>query len=197
LAHELASATGSSPAPGAERDLGLELAKALGASVHRVLERTSAGEITLALANARARARDLDLDRDRTLAIALRPVLAIARASQRDVAAISSEGAAEVHRSPSAPTAAVRAEREDALRLIERAFAVVEARAPRGPAGDEIAARALIQELYGWLRLVAARKAGSMPAWEGIRLVRERPFMEPRARMRRPRSHFDAAWSSG
>jgi hypothetical protein len=34
--------------------------------------------------------------------------------------------------------------------------------------------RQIVQEAYWWLQLVLAREAGELPAWEGIRLVRER-----------------------
>lgn len=191
-------ASAASTASVVERDLGLELANALGASVERILRRTSAGELTLALANARARARDLDLDRDRTLAIALRPIVAIARSWKRgrpDHAV--SEGMIGDHPSPTTPTEATRAERDTAMQLIARAFSRVEARSPRGATGDRTGAREAMLELYGWLHLVAARKEGSMPAWEGIRLVRERPFVEPRARLRPRGSRLNAVSSSG
>jgi hypothetical protein len=205
-AASIASAASSASAASAvERDLGLELAKALGASVCRILQRTSAGEVTLALANARARARELDLDQDRTLAIALRPILAIARSWKHGGAGNAiSHGMAGDHSSyeltsapPTTPTASTRAERDDAMQLVARAFTMVEARAPRGAAGDGAGAREAMLELFGWLRLVAARKDGSMPAWEGIRLVRERPFVEPRARLRNPESRLHAVSSGG
>ena len=188
----------STASTASERDLGLELATALGVSVDRLLRRTSAGEVTLALANARARARDLDLDRDRTLAIALRPIVAIARSWKRgrpDHAV--SEGMTGNHPSPTNPTAAIRAERDEAMQLVARAFVMVEARSPRDATGDGTGAREAMLELFGWLRLVAARKDGNMPAWEGIRLVRERPFVEPRARLRRSGSRLNVVSSSG
>jgi hypothetical protein len=196
-ASNIASVSNIASAPN-ERELGLELATALGVSVDRLLRRTSAGEVTLALANARARARDLDLDRDRTLAIALRPIVAIARSWKRGRPGHAvSEGMTGNHPSPTNPTAAIRTERDEAMQLVARAFVMVEARSPRDATGDGTGAREAMLELFGWLRLVAARKDGNMPAWEGIRLVRERPFVEPRARLRRSGSRLNVVSSSG
>jgi hypothetical protein len=41
----------------------------------------------------------------------------------------------------------------------------------RPPYAEE---RQIVQEAYWWLQIVLAREAGELPAWEAIRLVRER-----------------------
>ena len=44
----------------------------------------------------------------------------------------------------------------------------------REPAGDSIRKqKQSVLDLYWWLRIVIARETGELPAWEGIRFVRE------------------------
>ncbi len=154
----------------------LSLGEALGAvvpkaAVIQALERVGAriGQRALlrALAYARARARDLGLDEDQTLAVALRPVFdwlhAGTSARQSGEGELLSEGELEE-------------ERSEELALIEHSWLSARGRSWRSPTGRVAAALSLMQSLVYWCLAIRERKRGALRAWEGIRIVRERPL---------------------
>ena len=68
-----------------------------------------------------------------------------------------------------------REQRLSEVRLVERAWEESVMASPEKAGGEPSMARRMMAELAWWIQVILGRREGRLPAWEGIRLVRERP----------------------
>lgn len=74
------------------------------------------------------------------------------------------------------PPALLRAQRLADVQLVESVWSASAEPAPEAAESQPSTGRRTMAELTWWIHVIMARRAGLLPAWEGIRLVRERPL---------------------
>jgi NACHT domain len=169
--------------------LALDLDRALALALTRALDRARA----LALALARDRFIDfkgtIDLLVTSIEAMNLREAARLANTLEIDSNAYIARWGSLLSRmlaaaSAETPLAARQAYREYAIQLAEYAYIGFEEleksdrsslwnRLLRRHSKSSVNSKQFVLELYWWLQTVQAREAGKLPAWEGIRIVRE------------------------
>lgn len=72
------------------------------------------------------------------------------------------------------PPALIKAQRASDLKLLENAWGASASAVEGQESSPEGAVRKAMAELTWWTQVVLGRRSGALPAWEGIRLVRDR-----------------------